>query len=269
MATNIRTVRSGTLGKWKLRLVEKDRWFHGLVDNKRCVDGPDANDVWRRLHNDAGKADPNYFGYEGARSRFLKFFPNGFCSDGFASQERDYKVAAKSKLDASAPLTEALSGDGFGEAVLSAFQATNMLSRFEKARIAELLRGRDADAFVQAAARFARDGTEAELTGLQRVLQCHGCDNWTFATYLPFLWRPETHMYLKPEVTKEYATRVGHPLASLYRPQLEFEVYASLLNLADQTAKELSDLEPRDRIDIQSFIWVVGGYQEGRDDIYP
>ena len=126
------TIRTGILGKHTLRLVEMDGQFYGLADSKQCVEGSDADEVWRRLYADAGKSDPRYFGYEGARSRFLKFFPNGFRSDGFGSQERTYKLAAKKMLDATAPLAEALEGSGFGESVLAAFRATNMLSPFEK-----------------------------------------------------------------------------------------------------------------------------------------
>ena len=269
MAASARTVRQGILGKRNLRLVQKDGHFYGLVDGEKCVDGSDADDVWRRLHDDAGKADPRYFGYSGARSRFLKFFPNGFHSDGFLSQERNYKLAAKRKLDVTAPLAEALTGRGFGEAVLSVFRATNMLSPFEKTWVSNMLRGRDAAAFVQAAARFADNATEAALSELERVLRPHGCAKWTVATYLPFLWDPEAHMYLKPEATKDFATRVGHPLAYHYEARLKFDVYASLLDLADATSNELSDLAPRDRIDIQSFIWVVGDYREDREDVYP
>ena len=268
MAARARTVRSGTLGKRKLRLVQKDGYFYGLADGQKCVEGPQADDVWRRLHRDAGKADPRYFGYAGARSRFLKFFPNGFHSDGFASMERDYKLAAKRKLDNTAPLAEALSGAGFGEAVLSVYHATNMLSPFEKTRVANMVRGPDADAFVQAAAEFAHHSTGTALEKLARVLKPHDCTKWTVATYLPFLWRPEVHMYLKPEATKDFATRVGHPLASLYGAQLEFDVYTSFLELADETSNELSDLAPRDRIDIQSFIWVIGNYREDGEDIF-
>lgn len=268
MATGARTVRSGALGKRHLRLVEKDGRFYGLVEGQRCVDGSDADDVWRRLHDDAGKADPKYFGYDGARSRFLKFFPKGFHSDDFSSQERDYKLMAKRKLDTIAPLAEARCDRGFGEAILSVFRATNMLFPFEKTRVAEMARGRGADDFVQAAAGFAHDGTKAALLDLERVLKAHDCAKWTVATYLPFLWRPETHMYLKPEATKDFALRVGHPLASLYEARLNFDVYASLLDLVDRTENELSDLAPRDRIDIQSFIWVVGDYREDRDEVY-
>lgn len=269
MTASARTIRRGRLGKHNLRLVEKDRHFYGLVDGQQIVVGSDADKVWRRLHDDAGKADPRYFGFEGARARFLKFFPNGFRSDGFSSMERDYKVAAKRRLDEKAPLTDALSGLGFGETVLSVFRATNMLSPFEQARVTDLLRGRDADAFVQAAAKFAHGGTESVLRELKRVLEPHDCAKWTVATYLPFLWRPEMHMYLKPEATKDFAARVGHPLSSVYEAQLNWDVYASLLDLVEQTANRLSDLEPHDRIDIQSFIWVVGDYSEEREDVYP
>ena len=268
MAPSARTIREGTLGKHDLRLVQKDGHFYGLVDGRMCVDGADADDVWRQLHRDAGKAHPEYFGYAGARNRFRKFFPNGLRSPGFSSQERDYKLAARRKLD-KAPLAEALNGSGLGEAVLSAFRATNMLSPFEKVRIADVLRGRDADAFIQAAARFADDATAATLSEIERILRPHDCAKWTVATYLPFLWRPDAHMFLKPEATKDFAVRVGHPFASVYRAQLELDVYLSLLDLADETWNELSDLHPRDRIDIQSFIWVVGNYPEDREDVYP
>lgn len=269
MASGARTIRQGRLGKHNLRLVQKDGRVYGLVDGEICVDGTDADEVWGRLHRDAGKADPKYFGYAGARNRFRAFFPNGFHSDGFASQECDYKLAAGAKLDVTAPLAEALNGSGLGQAVLSVFQATNMLSRFEIARIADVLRGRDADAFVQAAARFADDATAATLSAIERVLGPHDCAIWTVATYLPFLWRPEAHMFLKPEATKDFAVRVGHPFASVYRAQLDFDVYLSLLDLANETSNELSDLDPRDRIDIQSFIWVVGDYREDREEVHP
>jgi len=68
-------------------------------------------------------------------------------------------------------------------------------------------------------------------------------------------------MYLKPEVTKEFASRVGHRLASDYEARLNIDVYDSLLDLVAKTASELADLKPQDRVDVQSFIWVVGNYK--------
>ena len=263
-----KTIRQGNLGKRTLRLAEKDGKFYGLADGKICAEGDDADRVWLQLHDEAGKSDPRYFGYSGARSRFLKFFPNGFHSDGYANQERNYKLAAKNKLEAAAPLEEALTGSGFGEAVLSVYRATNMLSPFEKTKLQEVFRGSSADAVIQAAAAFAKNADKESLVRLENTLKPFDSAKWTVATYLPYLWLSEQHMFLKPEVTKDYAARVGHPFASIYEARLNFDVYASLLELVDRTTDELDDLKPRDGIDIQSFIWVVGDYQENREDIY-
>jgi hypothetical protein len=101
---------------------------------------------------------------------------------------------------------------------------------------------------------------------MQRALKPYNSAKWTVVTYLPFLWRPEEHMFLKPEATKDFAARVGHRFASEYEPRLEMSVYESLIDLASTTATELKELKPRDRIDVQSFIWVVGNYREPREE---
>lgn len=232
----------------------------GQIIAEEAGDSPD--DVWRRLHDHAARANPQYFGFDGARTRFLKFFPNGFQSEGFVAEERNYKLAAKAKLDENVPLEVALAGSGLGEAVLAVFSATNLLSPFEKTRLQDVLRGPAADDFIRAAASFASGGGRSALLDLQRSLQPHDSAKWTVVTYLPFLWRPEEHMFLKPEVTKDFAARVGHQFANDYRPKLDYAVYEALLDLASRTARELEDLKPRDRIDVQSFIWVVGAYKE-------
>jgi hypothetical protein len=69
-------------------------------------------------------------------------------------------------------------------------------------------------------------------------------------------------MFLPPEATKDFAARVGHSFAHKYQAKLVPEVYQSLLDLVAKTEKEIADLEPRDRIDVQSFIWVVGAYKD-------
>jgi hypothetical protein len=104
---------------------------------------------------------------------------------------------------------------------------------------------------------------------MERALKPHDAAKWTVVTYLPFLWRLEAHMFLKPEVTKDFAERVGHRFASDYEPRLNPEVYGSLLDLVAETEAELVELEPRDRIDVQSFIWVVGSYEEDAEPPRP
>jgi hypothetical protein len=261
------TIRTGKLGKKELRLVKMSGRIFGLADGDRCCEGEDADDVWRQLQNNAGKSDPKYFGFNGAQSRFLKFFPRGFHSESYGSQERDYKVKAKAKLDETVPLDQAVDGKGFGEAILAVFRATNMLSPFEKTRLQDVLRGPHADDFVQAAARFTRDGSKDNLFEMVQALKPYDNAKWTVVTYLPYLWHPNTHMFLKPEVTKDFATRVGHHFASDYEPRIHLPIYESLLKLVSRTEQEIGELEPCDRIDIQSFIWVVGKYQEGEMDL--
>jgi hypothetical protein len=263
----IRTIRERALGKFTLRLLENNGTYSGVIlGGPKGLIGPikggSEEEVWRLLHVEAGKADRNYFGFDGARTRFLHFFPAGFTDPSYADAERDYKLAAKQKLDKLAPLAEALAGPGFGEAILAVFRATNLLSPFEKTRLQDVLRGKSADAFVRAAAQFTQGAGASALHEMERILRPHDNAKWTVVTYLPFLWRPEAHMFLKPEVTQDFATRVGHRFRFDYEPQLDIGVYESLIDLTQQTERELAELRPRDRIDVQSFIWVLGRYDE-------
>jgi len=261
----MKTIRTNKLGNLELRLVEKDKQFIGLIFSggpaKIQIEGSSADDVWRRLHDEAGKANPRYFGFEGARARFLHFFPKGFHSADYESGERNYKIDAKSALERAVPVEKATTGTGYGEAVWSSYQS-NLLSPFEKMRVRDALRSPAADDFIRAAARFSLGDGKPALAAMETALKPSDAAKWTTVTYLPFLWRPDQHMFLKPEATKDFAERVGHRFASDYEPRLDIAVYDSLLDLAARTTAELSDLKPRDRIDVQSFIWVVGNYKE-------
>lgn len=100
---------------------------------------------------------------------------------------------------------------------------------------------------------------------METLLRPHDNAKWTVVSYLPYLWRPDSHIFLKPEVTKDFAARVSHPLASSYVSDLDYGVYEDLLDMAGVIRQSVIDLEPRDMIDIQSVIWVVGDYREGRE----
>jgi hypothetical protein len=255
------------MGAATLRLVAKGSDFIGLViaDGKTSaqIEGTDGGEVWAQLLAKAREASPDYFGYAGARSRFLQHFPGGFASQAFAERECDYKLKAKALLDETLPLEAALIGTGLGAAALKIFQATNMLSVFEKAKLAPLLKGDKADNFIHAAARFAMGDHQTGLAAMARIAAPFESAKWTVVTYLPFLWRPDACMFLKPAVTRGYASRVGHSFADDYSPELEVSVYRSLLDLAAETRQHVADLNPRDNIDIQSFVWIVGEYKAG------
>lgn len=265
----MKTIRSAKVGRAEVRLVQTGKGFAGVanVDGQRraFVEGDTADDVWCRIHDEAAKLDPSFFGFDGAAARFLRAMPGGFASDLYVRQERAYKLDAKTKLDAALPLDAATGWSGDGEGALKAFRGTNLLSPFESTRVQNVLRSPAAVPFIRGAARFASGDVEGGLRDLAPVLKPFDAAKWTVITYLPFLWRPEAHMFLKPEVTREFATRVGHRFADAYTPELRPAVYDALLDLVSATEAALADLRPVDRIDVQSFIFVVGRYTE--DDI--
>src|SRR6266542_1839933 len=90
-----------------LRLVDTGNQFIVLSitggTTKVRIERHAAEDVGKRLLDEAAKANPKYVGFAGARNRFLHFFPNGFHSEGYEREERGYKMAAKTKLDQTAP----------------------------------------------------------------------------------------------------------------------------------------------------------------------
>ena len=260
----MKTIREEHRGKSILRLVQTATGYSGVIvkggSRTPPVDGKDAEEVWGRLERQLAETRPDYFGFHGARIRFRGIFREGFSDPEYLTTERNYKRDAKRRLDERLPLEDGVSSTGKGEDVLTVYRDTNLLSPFEMMRVTDALRGANADAFIQSAARFALEPSEAALRAMKTALKPHDVAKWTAMTYLPFLWRPSHHMFLKPMVTKDYASRVGHRFADDYSPEISMPVYESLLDLATATERELGDMNPADRIDVQSFIWVVGQY---------
>ncbi len=163
-----------------------------------------------------------------------------------------------------APLEEAANGKTRGNALLKPFQRTNLLFPQEAMRVKDLLLSPQGDRFAEAAARFTLAPTKEGLRAMTDLARAHNAATWPILTYLPFLWDPERHMFLKPEVTKTLAERVGHLFADVYRSPPDIATYEALLDLARTIRLHIEELEPADGIDIQSFIWVAGGgYKDG------
>ncbi|OFX10431.1 MAG: hypothetical protein A2516_10585 [Alphaproteobacteria bacterium RIFOXYD12_FULL_60_8] len=267
----MKTIREEKVGKATLRVVETGGGYGGIVilEGKPSVkvDGNDPDALWAELLSKAAASSPNYFGYGGAINRFSSLFPDGFASSSYADHERNYKIEAKQFLEASVPLESALNGTGHADAIKSVFNKTNLLSPFEKMRVIDCLTSDQAYDFIHGAAIMASGDTKAGLSKMAKALKPHDAAKWTAVTYLPFLWRPDSHMFLKPEITKDFAERVGHSFFTDYETAITVDVYEILLDLVRTTEQEIASLNPQDHIDVQSFIWIVGAYKDGETSV--
>lgn len=210
------------------------------------------------------------------REKFLRFFPGGFRDDTYLAWERGYKWEAHLRWEESLgrlAFRSLLRAGDFAEVAARAVRIesrTNLLFSFEKMALRdavrepagarsfaeglyELLHGtggeaRRFDEWCERVASFPRKQT--------RVL------TWPLVTVFGFIAKPDKHIFLKPKVTRAAARAYGYDLE--YAPRPSSGGYASLLGFAEAVRRDLGDLEPRDMIDIQSFIWVQGSdeYEE-------
>ena len=79
---------------------------------------------------------------------------------------------------------------------------------------------------------------------------------WPLLTVFGFIGNPEEHIFLKPRVTMEAARKYGFDFQ--YKPRPNWNTYQSVLGFAKQIRKDVADLKPKDYIDLQSYIWVIG-----------
>jgi hypothetical protein len=210
------------------------------------------------------------------RRKFLRFFPKGFYDPKYVDWERGYKWEAHERWEATLS-REALRGfiaaGQFAEVARRAVtieSRTNLLFSFEKMALRDALRPpAGARAFAEGLYDFlyGRGSSQnrfeqwctvvAELPRRQtRVL------TWPLLTVFGFLAQPDVHFFLKPMVTRAAAAEYG--FAFEYRSRPNWETYSNLLEFAEVVAGDLTDMKPRDMIDIQSFLWVQGSdeYEE-------
>ena len=166
------------------------------------------------------------------------------------------------------PVFRKLLSDGEFEDIaaraLKSLSGTNLLFSFESMAL------RDAVRTADGARRFA-EGLYEFLWG--RAALPRRFDEWCevvgslpkkqsrvlthpVVTVFGFLAQPDTHIFFKPTVTRTAAERYGLHLD--YRSRPSWDVYKNVLDLASVVAEDLRDMKPRDMIDIQSFLWVIG-----------
>lgn len=204
------------------------------------------------------------------KRKFLHFFPDGFRDDTYLDWERGYKIRAheewRSVLNPTAYRSKLSQGKflEIGTEAVRIESRTNLLFSFEKMAIRDALKSeRGARAFAEGLYALL-DGPGSLQTKFSRWCEVVASlprkqsrvFTWPLATVFGFIAQPEKHIFLKPTVTRLAATQYGFDFH--YRSGPSWETYSNLLRFGRQIEHDLHDLRPRDFIDIQSFIWVLG-----------
>jgi hypothetical protein len=206
------------------------------------------------------------------RRKFLSYFPGGFRDPDYVETERDYKWQCHLRWRESlsqaefAALLRAGRHDEIAARAIRIEQRSrySMLFSFEKMALRDAVRSAGGaqtfaealfaylhgkrepesrfEAWVDAVARLPRRQT--------RVL------TWPVVTVFGFISQPEQHIFVKPNTLRAAARAYGFELEYESRPN--WRTYSSLLELAELVRLDQVDLEPRDMIDVQSFLWVQG-----------
>lgn len=198
---------------------------------------------------------------------FCTLFKGGFQDPDYLQSERNYKINAAElahSLLSESTWSEMLTEGHFGEICtrLGKIESkTNLLHSFEKIKWQAALK----DAGLQP---LLAQGLFDELFGgssrmpafdaLVNVLgKADGCTKWTIATYYGALYHPESRLFIKPEVTKYAAEACGWDIR--YESRLNWCTLQRVEALGKYLFEALTQagLQPRDMIDVQSFIWAI------------
>ena len=204
------------------------------------------------------------------RKKFLRAFPKAFADPKFLAWERDYKWLAHeqwTELLGTETYQELLHTKQFEEIARRALRVesrTNLLFSFEKMALRDAVRNPDG-------ARAFSLGLYQWLYGTRRVQErfeefVEAVDalprrqtrvlTWPLVSVFGFIAKPQVHIFLKPQITKAAAAAYAVPFT--YRSRPAWDTYEQLLDFGALIKDDLADLGPRDMIDVQSFIFVLG-----------
>lgn len=205
-----------------------------------------------------------------SRRKFLYYFKKGYADPTYIDWERQYKLDAHFRFQQELNRTDfesllnAGKYAGIAATAVRIESRTNLLFSFEKMALRDAVKERKgAKAFALGLYNYiyGDEPLEERFNAFSKVLATlprkqTRVHTWPLQTVFGFIGNPQEHIFLKPRVTQSAAEKYGFDFR--YRSRPNWETYRSLLDFADTIRKDTSDLRPRDYIDLQSFIWVMG-----------
>lgn len=211
-----------------------------------------------------------------AKKKFLFFFKEGFYGEKYLGWERDYKWNAhliwEKELNKKA-YERLLCAHDYEEIARRAVRIesrTNLLFSFEKMALRDAVKKEEgAQLFAKGLYKYVYGKGALRKRFEEWVMIVSALPRkqtrvltWPLLTVFGFIADPKGHIFLKPMVTRLAAEVYGYDF--IYRSKPNWETYQYLLDFAATIRKDIKELKPRDQIDIQSFIWVLGSSEYER-----
>jgi hypothetical protein len=196
---------------------------------------------------------------------FLREFPEGFYGQKFKEHEREYKEKAHalaSELLGKEAFGALLEAEDYAEIVKRALKianATNLIFPNERMSLKDGLQTPESQQQFSKVLYSLLYDSEEELenrfVAFSKMLENIDAAKWTTATYFLFIIHPDKYMFVKPTITQYSSELCGYEVN--YKPQLNWLTYKSVLSFSKYIKSEISELKPRDMIDVQSFMWCI------------
>jgi hypothetical protein len=199
-------------------------------------------------------------------------FPGGFSDERYLAWEREYKVDAHrlwlEEVGGKADLQAALAAGRHRDVAAAAVRIESsraLLFSFEKMALRDAVIRSEAGArrFAEGLADWLHGpgGEQARFERWVEVVQGlprrqTRVATWPVVTVFGSIARPRVHLFVKPMTMQRAAEAYAFDLT--YRSTPGWDTYRSVLDLARTVRDDLADLRPRDQIDVQSFLWVLG-----------
>jgi len=226
------------------------------------VAGETLEDAEGEIRAELNARSADFIDLPGAINLFHRVFPDGFGS-AFYEHYEGYKSAAaafmrrelaqdfmKSEIDAGRH-------DEVAALARRAFSKSNLASPYEQMALGNALKdGKNQPSFVRGLYELLYGEFDLGLQRLVPLLKPYNAAKWPVLTYWPFFRFPDRHAFLKPDIVNVCAYRLGHELD--YDPTPNTRSYRSFLGLVEYVRDGIQVLRPRDNIDLQTFMYVVG-----------